>query len=120
MRLALFRLHAPAAFSGDSDHALARAGSPLGLGIVQLALGGLSLSALHPQLSIDAAGGESRPRNIRGAVDQDAPRRADRGVACTAPGFVDTNFAPERIAKIAGKQGVDLKARLEMARHLRN
>src|ERR1700740_1639841 len=45
MRLALFRLHAPAAFSGD-DHALARAGSPLGLGIVQLALGGLSLLSL--------------------------------------------------------------------------
>jgi hypothetical protein len=46
MRLALFRLRAPAAFSGDSDHALARAGSPLGLGIVQLALGGLSLLSL--------------------------------------------------------------------------
>jgi hypothetical protein len=46
MRLALFRLRAPAAFSGDSDHALARAGSPLGLGIVQLALGGLSLLPL--------------------------------------------------------------------------
>jgi ketosteroid isomerase-like protein len=40
-------------------------------------------------------------------------------VANTAPGFVDMNFAPERIAKIAAKQGAELKARPEMARHLR-
>ena len=39
-------------------------------------------------------------------------------VANTAPGFVDMNFAPERIAKIAGRQGAALKARPEMARHL--
>jgi ketosteroid isomerase-like protein len=39
-------------------------------------------------------------------------------VANTAPGFVDMNFAPERIAKIAAKQGAALKARPEMARHL--
>ena len=39
-------------------------------------------------------------------------------VANTAPGFVDMNFAPERIAKIAGKQGAALKARPEMKRHL--
>jgi ketosteroid isomerase-like protein len=40
-------------------------------------------------------------------------------VANTATGFVDMNFAPERIAKIAAKQGAALKARPEMARHLR-
>jgi ketosteroid isomerase-like protein len=39
-------------------------------------------------------------------------------VANTAPGFVDMNFAPERIAKIVGKQGAALKARPEMKRHL--
>jgi ketosteroid isomerase-like protein len=40
-------------------------------------------------------------------------------VADTAPCFVDMNFAPERIAKIAARQGVALKARPEMARHLK-
>jgi ketosteroid isomerase-like protein len=39
-------------------------------------------------------------------------------VANTAPGFVDMNFAPERIAKIAAKQGAELKGRPEMKRHL--
>src|SRR3954451_17259206 len=39
-------------------------------------------------------------------------------VANTAPGFVDMNFAPERIAKIVAKQGTALKARPEMKRHL--
>ena len=39
-------------------------------------------------------------------------------VANTAPAFVDLNFAPERIAKIVGKQGAALKAREEMRRHL--
>lgn len=39
-------------------------------------------------------------------------------VANTAPAFVDLNFAPERIAKIVGKQGAALKARPEMQRHL--
>ncbi len=39
-------------------------------------------------------------------------------VANTAPGFVDMNFAPERIAKIVAKQGATLKARPEMKRHL--
>ena len=39
-------------------------------------------------------------------------------VANTAAGFVDMNFAPERIAKIAAKQGAALKARPEMKRHL--
>jgi ketosteroid isomerase-like protein len=39
-------------------------------------------------------------------------------VANTAPGFVDMNFAPERIAKIVAKQGAALKARPEMKRHL--
>jgi ketosteroid isomerase-like protein len=40
-------------------------------------------------------------------------------VANTAPAFVDMNFAPERIAKIAARQGVALKARPEMVRHLK-
>jgi ketosteroid isomerase-like protein len=39
-------------------------------------------------------------------------------VANTATGFVDMNFAPERIAKIAARQGAALKARPEMKRHL--
>src|SRR4051794_39325200 len=39
-------------------------------------------------------------------------------VANTAPGFVDMNFAPARIAKIVAKQGAALKARPEMKRHL--
>ena len=40
-------------------------------------------------------------------------------VANTATGFVDMNFAPERIAKIMARQGAALKARPEMARHLK-
>lgn len=39
-------------------------------------------------------------------------------VANTATGFVDMNFAPERIARIAARQGAALKARPEMRRHL--
>lgn len=39
-------------------------------------------------------------------------------VANTAPALVDLKFAPERIAKIVGKQGAELKARPEMQRHL--
>lgn len=39
-------------------------------------------------------------------------------VANTAPGFVEMNFPPERIAKIMARQGAALKARPEMARHL--
>lgn len=42
-----------------------------------------------------------------------------REVANAAPAFVDMNFAPERIAKIAAKQGLELKARPEMRRHLK-
>ncbi len=41
-------------------------------------------------------------------------------VANTATGFVDMNFAAERIAKIMAKQCAALKARPEMARHLKN
>jgi ketosteroid isomerase-like protein len=41
-----------------------------------------------------------------------------REVANTAPAFVDMSFAPERIAKIAAKQGAALKSRPEMRRHL--
>ena len=41
-----------------------------------------------------------------------------REVANTATGFVDMNFAPERILKIVAKQGAALKARPEMRRHL--
>ena len=43
-----------------------------------------------------------------------------REVANTAPGFVDMKFAPERIAKIVARQGAALKARPEMARHLKD
>ncbi|SHG33975.1 nuclear transport factor 2 family protein [Bradyrhizobium erythrophlei] len=39
-------------------------------------------------------------------------------VANTATGFVDMNFAPERMAKIFARQGAALKARPEMKRHL--
>jgi ketosteroid isomerase-like protein len=39
-------------------------------------------------------------------------------VANTAPGFVDMNFAPERIVKIVARQGAALKVRPEMKRHL--
>lgn len=41
-----------------------------------------------------------------------------REIANTAPAFVDMNFAPERIAKIAARQGAELKGRPEMRRHL--
>ena len=41
-----------------------------------------------------------------------------REVANAATGFVDMNFAPERIAKILAREGRELKARAEMARHL--
>jgi limonene-1,2-epoxide hydrolase len=41
-----------------------------------------------------------------------------REVANTAPAFVDMNFAPERIAKIAARQGAELKAQPDMQRHL--
>jgi limonene-1,2-epoxide hydrolase len=41
-----------------------------------------------------------------------------REVANVAPGFVDMNFAPERIAKIAARQGAELRSRSEMKRHL--
>jgi limonene-1,2-epoxide hydrolase len=41
-----------------------------------------------------------------------------REVANVAPGFVDMNFAPERIAKIAARQGAELRSRPEMKRHL--
>jgi limonene-1,2-epoxide hydrolase len=43
-----------------------------------------------------------------------------REVANTAAAFVAMNFAPERIAKIAARQGAELKARPEMARHLQD
>jgi len=39
-------------------------------------------------------------------------------VANSATGFVDMNFAPERIVKIVARQGAALKARPEMRRHL--
>jgi ketosteroid isomerase-like protein len=42
-----------------------------------------------------------------------------REVANTAPAFADMNFAPERIVKLMVRQGAELKARPEMARHLR-
>ncbi len=42
-----------------------------------------------------------------------------REVANVAPGFVDMNFAPERIAKILARQSSELKKRPEMAGHLK-
>ena len=41
-----------------------------------------------------------------------------REVANVAPGFVDMNFAPERIARITARQGAELRSRPEMKRHL--
>ena len=41
-----------------------------------------------------------------------------REVANAATGFVDMHFAPVRIGKILARQGRELKARPEMARHL--
>lgn len=41
-----------------------------------------------------------------------------REVANVATGFLDMNFAPERIARIFAKQNAALKARPEMRRHL--
>ena len=41
-----------------------------------------------------------------------------REVANTATGFIDMNFAPERIVKILAREARELKARPEMARHL--
>lgn len=41
-----------------------------------------------------------------------------REVANTAPAFVDLGFVPERIAKIVGRQGAELKSRDEMRHHL--
>jgi ketosteroid isomerase-like protein len=41
-----------------------------------------------------------------------------REVANTVTGFVDMNFVPERIAKLAAREAKALKARPEMARHL--
>jgi ketosteroid isomerase-like protein len=42
-----------------------------------------------------------------------------REIANVAPGLVDMNFAPERIAKIVARQGNELKKRPEMTRHLK-
>jgi hypothetical protein len=41
-----------------------------------------------------------------------------REVANTGTGFVDMNFAPERVVKILRRQGDALKSRPEAARHL--
>ena len=68
------------------------------------------------------AGSEGRARHVRGRRDHDscATARSPRyhEVANTATGFVDMNFAAERIAKIVARQGAALKARPEMKRHL--
>ena len=42
-----------------------------------------------------------------------------REVANVAPGFVDMNFAPERIARILARQSSELKKRPEMAGRLK-
>jgi ketosteroid isomerase-like protein len=49
---------------------------------------------------------------------QDGKIAEYREVANAATGFIDMNFAPERIAKILARQGGELKSRPELARHL--
>ena len=69
-----------------------------------------------------AAGGQRRRAMFEGVAImelRDGKILAYHEVANTAPAFVDMNFAPERIAKIAARQGSALKARPEMKRHLK-
>jgi limonene-1,2-epoxide hydrolase len=66
----------------------------------------------------EAKGGRAMFEGVAIMTLRDGKIASYREVANTAPGFVDMNFAPERIAKIFAKQGAALKARPEMARHL--
>ncbi|WP_456623194.1 MULTISPECIES: nuclear transport factor 2 family protein [unclassified Bradyrhizobium] len=66
----------------------------------------------------DANGARAMFEGVAIMTLRDARIASYREVANTAPAFVDLKFAPERIAKIVGKQGAELKARPEMKRHL--
>lgn len=66
----------------------------------------------------EAKGGRAMFEGVAIMTLQDGLIVRYQEVANTAPAFVDLNFAPERIAKIVGKQGASLKAREEMKRHL--
>ena len=68
----------------------------------------------------EAAGGRAMFEGVAIMTLRDGKIASYHEVANTAPCFVDMNFAPERIAKIAARQGAALKARPEMARHLAN
>jgi ketosteroid isomerase-like protein len=66
----------------------------------------------------EAKGGRAMFEGVAIMTLRDGLIASYQEVANTAPAFVDLNFAPERIAKIVGKQGAALKARPEMQRHL--
>jgi SnoaL-like domain len=51
------------------------------------------------------------------ALTSDGKIAEYREVANVGPGFVDMGFAPERIAKILGKEGAHLKQQPEWQRH---
>jgi ketosteroid isomerase-like protein len=66
----------------------------------------------------EANGGRAMFEGVAIMMLREALISSYREVANTAPAFVDLKFAPERIAKIVGKQGAALRARPEMQRHL--
>ena len=66
----------------------------------------------------EAKGGRAMFEGVAIMTLRDGLIASYQEVANTAPAFVDLNFAPERIAKIVGKQGAALKARPEMQRHV--
>lgn len=68
----------------------------------------------------EANGGRAMFEGVAIITLRDGKIASYHEVANTAPAFVDLRFAPERIAKIVGKQGEALKARPEMTRHLTN
>lgn len=67
----------------------------------------------------EANGGRAMFEGVSIMTLKDGLIAAYHEVANAATGFVDMNFAPERIAKIIAKQGAALKVRPEMARHLK-
>ena len=80
-----------------------------------------ALRALHVQLSLmlpEAKGARAMFEGVAIMKLRDGKIAEYHEVANTATGFVDMNFAPERIAKIFARQGAALKARPEMKRHL--
>ena len=83
---------------------------------------GATLYARYPfsyrSLLPEAKGGRAMFEGVAIMTLRDGKIAEYHEVANTVTGFVDMNFAPERIAKIVAKQGAALKARPEMARHL--